>query len=233
MLAELEDAARGRQASTPRRARSDRGHGGAERRRRPDPRRCRRPAPASARSTAHPMWCSPQRARTAAAHRSRGLISNDDRSRRSTARSIRSRTPSSAERAHARGSGEGNAAADAQVLARRQSAGPGRAHRARRDRTRLARTSRNFSCHSGRAARPGPASACIARSTGPALRAWNDHESCRLDAGEHRDGRSRLTPPQARATRADPASQAAITNTGSVKRSNTAPLTATPSVCPR
>ncbi len=44
------------------------------------------------------------------------------------------------QRAHARGPGEGNAAADAQVLARRQSAGPGRAHRARRDRARLARS---------------------------------------------------------------------------------------------
>ena len=44
-----------------------------------------------------------------------------------------------AKRAHARRSGEGNVAADAQVLARRQSAGNGRAHRARGNRTRFAR----------------------------------------------------------------------------------------------
>ena len=44
-----------------------------------------------------------------------------------------------AERPHARRSGAGDAAADAQVLARRQSAGHGRAHRQGRDRTRLAR----------------------------------------------------------------------------------------------
>ena len=41
--------------------------------------------------------------------------------------------------AHARGPGARNAAPDAQVVARRQSAGNGRAYRARRDRTRLAR----------------------------------------------------------------------------------------------
>ena len=44
-----------------------------------------------------------------------------------------------AERAHARGSGQGDVAADVEVLARRQSAEPGRAHRARRDRTGFAR----------------------------------------------------------------------------------------------
>ncbi len=44
-----------------------------------------------------------------------------------------------AERPHARRSGARDAAADAEVLARRQSAGHGRAHRAGRDRARLAR----------------------------------------------------------------------------------------------
>ena len=45
-----------------------------------------------------------------------------------------------AERPHARGSGPRDAAADAQDLARRQSAGHGRAAGARRDRARVART---------------------------------------------------------------------------------------------
>ena len=70
----------------------------------------------------------------------RGLISCDHgRGRRFRLQYARP-NGAGAERPHPRGSGQGNAAADAQDLARRQSPRHGRAPRARRDRAGLART---------------------------------------------------------------------------------------------